>query len=106
VTQADEVLAELHRRAVTLTAEGDTLCLKPRRAVDDGLLARIRDAKPAILDALRSGLAEVGVGSTACGSPHCAGCYEVEPGVRIHPPKCGEAYGKWLDRWQPRGKRQ
>ena len=26
----------------------------------------------------------------ACGSPHCAGCYEVEPGVRIHPPKSGK----------------
>jgi hypothetical protein len=22
-----------------------------------------------------------------CGSPHCAGCYEVEDGKRIHPPK-------------------
>lgn len=26
----------------------------------------------------------------ACGSSHCAGCYEVEPTVRIHPPKKGE----------------
>ena len=28
--------------------------------------------------------------SALCGSPHCAGCYEVEPGVRIHPPKSGK----------------
>jgi hypothetical protein len=106
VSQEAEILAELHRRGVTLTADGDTLCLKPRRALDDGLLARIRDAKSAILDALRRGLNQFGVGSAACGSPHCAGCYEVEPGVRIHPSKCGETYRKWLDCWQPRGKPQ
>jgi hypothetical protein len=28
----------------------------------------------------------------ACGSPYCAGCYEVSPGVRIHPPKCGPGW--------------
>ena len=41
-----------------------------------------------------------------CGSPRCAGCYEVEPGVRIHPPKCGEEYRAWLIRWGPRGRVQ
>jgi putative DNA primase/helicase len=33
-------------------------------------------------------------GPVTCGSPQCAGCYEVEQGVRIHPPKCGEEYRK------------
>jgi len=42
----------------------------------------------------------------ACGSPHCAGCYEVAPGVRIHPPKCGKEYGEWLERWEPKEKVQ
>jgi hypothetical protein len=38
--------------------------------------------------------------STApCGSRECAGCYEVKPGVHIHPPKCGVEYRKWLERW-------
>ena len=41
-----------------------------------------------------------------CGSPHCAGCYEVAPGVRIHPPKCGEGYRKWLERWEAKGRVQ
>jgi hypothetical protein len=27
---------------------------------------------------------------TACGSPHCAGCYTVPGGTRIHPPKTGK----------------
>ena len=42
----------------------------------------------------------------ACGSPHCAGCYDVGDGRKIHPPKCGEDYGKWLTDWQPKGKAQ
>jgi len=42
----------------------------------------------------------------ACGSPTCAGCYEVAQGVRIHPPKCGEDYRAWLDRWEAKGKPQ
>ena len=42
----------------------------------------------------------------ACESPHCAGCYEVEPGVRIHPPKCGDDYRAWLERWEAKGRLQ
>jgi hypothetical protein len=38
----------------------------------------------------------------ACGSPHCAGCYNVGEG-RMHPPKIGEEYRKWLERWEPKG---
>ncbi len=99
MSQAAEILTELQRRGVIVAVEGDTLCLKPRRALDDTLLARIRQAKPAILEVLRTALA-------ACGSPHCAGCYDVGDGRKIHPPKCGEEYQKWLERWQPKGKPQ
>lgn len=42
----------------------------------------------------------------SCGSPHCAGCYEVEPGVSIHPPKCGEDYRVWLEHWEAKGRAQ
>lgn len=35
-----------------------------------------------------------------CGSPYCAGCYEVEPGVRIHPPKTSEDFRVWLEHWE------
>jgi hypothetical protein len=42
----------------------------------------------------------------ACGSRHCAGCYEVAPGVRIHPPRCGEDYKAWLEGWEARGRLQ
>jgi len=78
VIAASEVLCELQRRGVTLTADGDTLCLKPRRALDDAVLARVREAKPAILEALRSRPAT------------CApSCYEIEPSRWIHRPWTG-----------------
>lgn len=42
----------------------------------------------------------------ACGSPDCAGCYDVGDGRKIHPPKCGEDYRAWLERWEAKGKPQ
>jgi hypothetical protein len=99
VKEAAEILTELQRRGVIVTVDGDTLRLKPRRALDDSLLARVREAKPAILEALRTGLA-------VCGSPHCAGCYDAGDGRKMHPPKIGEEYRKWLERWKPKGKPQ
>jgi hypothetical protein len=42
----------------------------------------------------------------ACGSLYCAGCYETEPGVLIHPPKCSDDWKEWLLKWEPKGKVQ
>jgi hypothetical protein len=42
----------------------------------------------------------------ACGSSDCGGCYHVGNGKRIHPPKCGEDYKRWLERWEPKAKVQ
>lgn len=44
--------------------------------------------------------------SVLCGSPHCSGCYEIELGVRIHPPECGEGWKEWLLKWEPKGRIQ
>ena len=41
-----------------------------------------------------------------CGSPACAGCYDVGDGRKIHPPKCGHDYLDWLKRWEPKGQKQ
>jgi hypothetical protein len=41
-----------------------------------------------------------------CGSPQCSGCYEVAPGVRIHPPEVGQDYLDWLKEWEARGRVQ
>jgi len=78
MSQAAEILTELQRRGVNVAIEGDTLCLKPKRALDDTLLARVREAKPAILEALRN--------RPATCSPEC---YELEPGIWIHRPHTG-----------------
>ncbi len=53
MTQGAEILIELCERGVSVTVEGEILCLRPRRALDDALLARVRDSKPAILAVLR-----------------------------------------------------
>jgi len=81
----------------------DTLSLEPASKIPSEMVLRIREEKPAILEALRNRPAEP---ETICGSPHCAGCYDVGDGRRIHPPKCGNEYRKWLERWQPKGKPQ
>jgi hypothetical protein len=78
MSAAADILGELQKRGVTVRADGDTLTLKPRRALDDGLLSRIREAKPAILEVLRN--------RPATCSPDC---YEVDPGVWIHRPWAG-----------------
>jgi hypothetical protein len=78
MAQASELLAELQRRGVIVAVEGDTLCLKPRRALDNGLLARVRDAKPAILEVLRN--------RPATCSPDC---YQFEAGIWVHRPWTG-----------------
>lgn len=78
MTAAAEILAELRQRGVFVAVDGDTLCLKPGRALDDALIARVREAKAAILAALRDRPA-------TCSSD----CYSVEPGVWIHRPHTG-----------------
>jgi hypothetical protein len=30
-----------------------------------------------------------------CGSPQCAGCYDVGDGRKTHPPRCGKAFMRW-----------
>ena len=89
-----EILGELSRRGATVRAEGGTLWVKPRRVLDDNLLARIREYKPEILKLVSNGIAP-------CGSPHCAGCYDIGDGLKIHPPKCSPEWLEWLKRWEP-----
>lgn len=103
---ATEILNELERRGVTVAVDGDTLCLKPRRVLDDALLVRVRESKPAILAVLRRNAATRGVDAAPCGSADCAGCYDVGDGRRIHPPKIGKDYLAWLERWNPKGTAQ
>ena len=48
-----EIFSELSRRGITVRVEGETIRLKPKSALDDGLVGRIREHKPELLAALR-----------------------------------------------------
>ncbi len=51
----------------------------------DGQADAIQEARPVLTGPECEGLA-------ACGSPHCAGCYDVGDGRKIHPPKSGAGW--------------
>jgi hypothetical protein len=69
------ILDDLQRRGVSVVADGDALVLKPRRALDSELLARVREHKAEILRAL-----------SACPATCGVTCYEIELGRWIHHP--------------------
>jgi len=93
MSQATQILTELRWRGVCVTVEGDILCLKPRRALDDRLLARVRNAKPALLEILRNDppdstpTADQVAKATACwhccglGECNCSTCGVMKPSV-------------------------
>jgi hypothetical protein len=73
-----------------------------KKAVEKALAALRAISKP---EPEKPGLEEPPDGREAtapCGSPDCAGCYEVALGRRIHPPKSSEEWLDWLAKWQPR----
>lgn len=75
-----------------------------KKAVEKALAALRAISKP---EPEKPGWEEPPAGREAtapCGSPRCAGCYGVEPGRRIHPPKSSEEWLVWLAQWQPREK--
>src|ERR1700688_1084370 len=70
-----DIMAELSNRGVMVRADGEILRLKPKAALDDGLLARVQANKRDILAALSGRLATCSLS-----------CYEIEPGKWIHHP--------------------
>lgn len=80
------------------TLERAIAALASRGATElPGLHPELRKPSASAFQPLRQGEIE------ACGSSHCAGCYDVGDGRRIHPPKCSDEYRKWLERWEPKG---
>ena len=71
------------------------------KAVEDALRALREISKPEGKGSGPAASAEILKATAPCGSPHCAGCYEVKPGKRIHPPKPSEEWLEWLARWRP-----
>jgi hypothetical protein len=75
-------------------------------AINTGRSIETRSAPAPTSASVTQAEASTGGEIAACGSPHCARCYEVSPGVLIHPPKCGEDYRAWLKRWEAKGRVQ
>jgi hypothetical protein len=75
VSAVADILAELSNRGVAVRADGETLRLKPKAALDDSLLARVQANKLDILATLS--------GRPSTCSPTC---YEIGTGKWIHHP--------------------
>ena len=65
------ILAECERRGVVLRADGDLIRYRPRSAVDDELLAAIRDRKRELLEYLSHG---IGPARPTAPNRRCASC--------------------------------
>jgi hypothetical protein len=78
--------------------EAKTL-LEAARVEKESILAYLRANHPI---EQTSGMREL----APCGSPHCAGCYDVGDGRKIHPPKCGESFLRWRAWLEGKGPRQ
>lgn len=70
-----EILSELSRRGVVTRADGETIRLRPKSALDEALLVRVREYKSEILAAL-----------SARPATCAASCYQIEPGRWVHHP--------------------
>ena len=97
---ATDILSELARRGVHLEVAGDKLRWRPKEAVTPDLVEALKQWKAEIIAAL-SGRKMTGFGKCP-GPERCGGCYEVSPGVHLHPPRVSEDWKAWLAKWQPK----
>lgn len=107
---ADEVLLEVRRRGINLSVVGSTIAYRaPRGSVTPQLKVAVESHREAILAILRNGAVRSNStipGVPQCGSSMCDGCYEIQPGVRLHPLKSSVRWRDWLAHWQADGKIQ
>jgi hypothetical protein len=98
-------MENLNRLAVSIREAAAMLSFSPRTI--QNYVAGISQPVESIVEKSRAEITtQTGIKSgatAACGASHCAGCYDVGDGRKIHPPKIGEDYRKWLERWKPRG---
>jgi len=97
---ATDILSELARRGVHLEVAGEKLRWRPKEAVTPDLVAALKQWKAEIIASLTD-CKMTGFGKCP-GPERCGGCYEVSPGVHLHPPKVSEDWKAWLAKWQPK----
>ena len=101
MTRAVEIVSLIEKLGGCLAVEADgTIRFRLPRGNPEAqaLLDVARVEKESILAYLRAHLSNEQASNAdnlaPCGSEHCAGCYDVGDGKKIHPPKCSEDYRK------------
>ena len=113
MNRAPEILSRIEKLGGRLAVDADgTIRFRLPRDNPEAktLLEEARADKESILAYLRANHATQETSSNGdlapCGSPHCAGCYDVGDGRKIHPPKCGESFLHWRAWLEGKGSRQ
>ena len=102
----EELIAELEKNGVAFSLDAGSIRMRTTNAsaLNPDAIAAIRERKAEAVACLEIQFSKspepvVGklenrktAGLAPCGSEHCAGCYEVAPGVRLHPPKSGPGW--------------
>ena len=100
--EAGELIASVREIGGEIGLCGDRIRFRlPRTPDTPRLVEELRSRREEVIAALRepSRLAP-------CGSPYCAGCYDVGDGRKIHPPRCGESFLRWRAWLEGKGPRQ
>jgi len=113
VNRAPEIVSRIEKLGGCLAADEDGT-IRFRLPKDNPeaktLLEVARVEKESILAYLRANHASQETPDTGglapCGSPGCAGCYDVGDGRKIHPPKCGKDFLRWRAWLEGKGPRQ
>ncbi len=100
MSEVETLIAEIERRGIRLelSPDGEKVKAFGRGEKPTELLESLKAHKPQVVEYLREKSCVA-----LCGSPKCAGCYEVKPGVRLHPPKVSREWKNWLEKQQPVG---
>ena len=94
-----ELIASVREIGGELTLRGERIHFRLPRIPDaPRLVEQLRARREEVIAALRE--------LAPCGSPYCAGCYDVGEGRKIHPPRCGEAFLRWREWLEGKGRPQ
>lgn len=85
-----ELIASVHEIGGELDLRGERIHFRlPRTPDAPRLVEELRSRREEIVTALRER------DKVSCGSPDCAGCYDIGDGRKIHPPRASQ---EWLER--------